>query len=355
MSRAALHFVLPAGVDDPAQPSGGNTYDRRVAAGLAAAGWTVHEHAVRGGWPDPDPAALAELTGVLAAVPFGESVLVDGLIGCAAPEALVPEAARLRLVLLVHLPLGAVAGSPARAGEAAVLSAAAAVVATSGWTCERLLEWYQLAPGRVHVAHPGVDPTDSAPGTAAGGELLCVAAVAHHKGHDILVDALAAVRELSWQCRFVGPLDRDPRFVDRLRAQVAANRLGDRIELAGPRTGADLDRAYAGADLLVLASLGETYGMVLAEALARGLPVLATDVGGVREALGRPAAGLPGLLVPPGAPAALAAALRSWLTDAELRGRLRGAAAARRATLPTWSDTVERVGAALVSAATSAG
>ncbi len=123
----------------------------------------------------------------------------------------------------------------------------------------------------------------------------------------------------------MGTLDRDPAFV----ATLASPRRGDRPERPGrsspgPRTGLDLDAATPRADLLVLASRGETYGMVVTEALARGLPVVATEVGGVPEALGHGADGArPGLLVSPGDAAALAAALRRWLGDAELRGRLR--------------------------------
>ena len=102
----------------------------------------------------------------------------------------------------------------------------------------------------------------------------------------------------------------------------------------------------------MLASHAETYGMVVTEALARGLPVLATDVGGVTEALGHGDDGTrPGLLVPPGDPAALGAALRRWLDDAELRGRLRRAARERRASLRGWADTTSDVAGVLTEVA----
>jgi len=116
--------------------------------------------------------------------------------------------------------------------------------------------------------------------------------------------------------------------------------LGDRVSFTGPRTGAELDRSYAAADLVVLASRAETFGIVVIEALARGLPVVATDVGGVPEALGHDADGVrPGFLVPPNDAGALAAALRAWLSDGELRRRLRRAACERRSSLPRWSTT----------------
>ena len=344
----AVHVVVPDGIDDPARPSGGNAYDRRVCRGLAAIGWSVHEHPVPGLWPRPDAAGRTALTGVMAEIPDGAVVLIDGLIASTAPEVLVPEAGRLSLVVLVHLPLGDALPAEelpdARTQERAVLSAAVAVVTTSTWTRRWLLDRYTLSPARVHVAEPGVDTVAIAPGTAAGGELLCVAAVTPGKGHDVLLAALATIRDLSWHCLCVGTLTRDPGFVERLGCQARDGGIGDRVRFTGPRTGADLDVAYAAADALVLASRSETYGMVVTEALARGLPVVATSVGGVPGALGRGADGSrPGLLVPPGDPVALAAALRRWLASTVLRQRFRKAARERRGTLPDWSATTVQI------------
>ena len=91
--------------------------------------------------------------------------------------------------------------------------------------------------------------------------------------------------------------------------------------------------------------------MVVTEALARGLPVIATDVGGLPEALGHGADGIrPGLLVPPEGPAELGAALRAWLGDAELRNRLRRAARERRESLPRWPKTTSVVAGVLSAA-----
>jgi glycosyltransferase involved in cell wall biosynthesis len=149
----------------------------------------------------------------------------------------------------------------------------------------------------------------------------------------------------------VGSLDRDAAFVESLRRRIAQRGLGERVQFTGPRTAPDLDRHYAEADLVVLASRSETYGMVLTEALARGVPVLATDVGGVPEAVGRGADGLrPGLLVPPQDPAAFAGALREWLGSTELRGRLRRAARERRDSLPGWPMTTAIVASVLSEA-----
>ncbi|SCG66808.1 glycosyltransferase family 4 protein [Micromonospora inositola] len=339
-----VHVVLPGDIDDPASPSGGNGYDRRACRGLAAAGWTVREHPVPGGWPRPGVGERAALAGVLAGLPDGALVLLDGLVASTVPEVLAPQGRRLRLVVLVHLPLETDA-------EAGALAAATAVVTTSEWTRRRLLDRYALPADRVRAAPPGVDPAPPASGSADGTALLCVAAVTPHKGHDVLAAALATVADLPWTCDWVGALTRDPDFVDRLRAQLTGAGLTGRVRLAGARTGAALDAAYAHADLLVLASRAETYGMVVTEALARGVPVLGTDVGGLPEALGRAADGSrPGLLVPPDDPDALAGALRRWLTDPALRARLRRSARDRRDTLTDWAVTSTRLAAVLKEA-----
>lgn len=346
----AVHVIVPEGVHDPARPSGGNVYDRRVCSGLGAFGWSVHERAVPGSWPRPDASARAALTDVVMGLPDGAVVLVDGLVASSAPEVLVSEAPRLRLVVLLHMPLGERAtGDPsARSRECAVLSAAAAVVTTSVWSRCWLLEHYRVSPDRVHVVEPGVDAADPAPGTPAGGELLCVAAVVPDKGYDVLLAALAEIADLNWRCVCVGSRTRDPGFVDRLLGQSRDSGVNDRITFAGPRTGGALDASYAAADALVLPTRAESYGMVVSEALARGLPVLATSVGGVPEALGRlPDGSRPGLLVPPGDVGAFAAAMRRWLGDGDLRQDLRQVARKRRALLPGWGVTASRISGVL--------
>ncbi|UKY48475.1 glycosyltransferase family 4 protein [Streptomyces inhibens] len=345
-AERVVHFVLPGDVDDPTAPSGGNTYDRRVCRDLPAAGWRVRPYAVPGSWPRPDPAARTRLARRLAALPDGAVVLLDGLVACGVPEVLAPEAERLRLAVLVHLPLADETGldpGPAAeldARERRTLHAVRAVVATSEWAARRLVTHHDLAPARVHVARPGADPAPLAPGTDGATALLCVAALTPRKGQHRLIDALATVTDLPWNCTFVGGPGRDPGYADQLKRRIAQSGLGDRIGFAGPRAGAELDAHYAAADLLVLTSYAETYGMVVTEALARGIPVLATAVDGVPEAVGRaPDGSLPGLLVPSGPPAALADALRGWLVDPQLRDRSKNAARGRRAMLEGWEMT----------------
>ncbi|WP_344054616.1 glycosyltransferase family 4 protein [Streptomyces thermoalcalitolerans] len=354
MSLRTVHFILPGGVDDPATPSGGNAYDRRVSLDLPGFGWQVQGHPVDGRWPRPGTQARTELARVLRELPDGAVVLLDGLVACGVPEIVVPETGRLRMAVLVHLPLGDETGlDPAVAAELdarerEVLRAVPAVIATSDWAVRRLVSHHGLAPDRVHAAAPGADIAPLAPGTDGISQLLCVAAVTPRKGQHRLVEALATVTDLPWTCTCVGALTQDPAYVAHLRELIAKYGLQDRFHLAGPRAGAELDASYAAADLMVLASYAETYGMAVTEALARGIPVIATDVGGIPEAVGRaPDGGVPGILVPPEDPAALAAELRGWFGEADVRRRLKAAARGRRAALNGWANTARSLAGVL--------
>lgn len=322
-----LHFLVPAGFAE--QPSGGNVYDRRLVAGLVGLGRQVVTHEVDPAGPVPD-------------LPPGALVLVDGLVASWTAAALLASGARV--VPLVHMDFG----SP---GERALLRAAPAVVTTSSWSRRQLVEHHGLDGGRVHVAVPGVEIADPVAGNRDGGELLCVASVQPAKGHDVLLAGLAALTDLDWRCTLVGALDRDEDFVDDLRKAAADGGVADRVTFAGALPHDDVWAAYAGADLLVLPTRAESYGMVVTEALAHGLPVVASSVGGVPEALGHAEDGsAPGVLVRPDDPAALATALRRWLEDPRRRRRLRRSAALRRLTLPTWSQATAHVAVALEAA-----
>ncbi len=326
-----VHVVVPA--DD--QPSGGNVYDRHATAGLAALGFDVRVRALAGTWPQPDDDARDRLAEVLASVPDGGAVLLDGLVACGVPESIGAHADRLRTAVLVHLPLAEETGlNPATTArldnaERTTLRAADLVIATSPQAAQRLARHHGLH--RVRTAAPGTEPAALAPGTDGVSRLLCVASLTPRKGHDVLVEALA---NLPLTCDFVGPAP-DP---DRVRRLIEHH---EGIRWRGPLHGAELADAYASADLLVQPSLAETYGMAVTEALARGIPVIASAV---PDALGDG-----GLLLQPGDTAALTEALRRWSDDPDFRSRLRASSLRRRDQLPTWESTARQLAAALTS------
>jgi glycosyltransferase involved in cell wall biosynthesis len=348
-----VHVVVPAGFDDPGQPTGGNIYDRRVCAGLAAAGWEVLVATIAAAWPVPGSDARADLARIVSAVPDGETVLIDGLIASPTAAQLLPHTGRIRMTVLLHMPLATAVDTPydasAERSEQAVLRAAAGVVVTSEWTRRQVMTRYAIPACRVHVARPGVDRV-AAPARPVRGHLICVGVLGRHKGQDVLVEALADLADRDWHCVLAGSPDRDPDFVEQLQARITRLGYDHRVRLTGVLTGAALSYAYTTADLLVAPSRSETYGMTVTEALAHGLPVLAADVGGLPEALGSTADGTrPGQLIPPGDPAALAAALGDWLGDERHRDRLRAAARQRQSTLRGWEQTAQEIANALTA------
>jgi glycosyltransferase involved in cell wall biosynthesis len=233
------------------------------------------------------------------------------------------------------------------------LAAVHSVVVTSRATANAL-RLYGVEPDRVTVIEPGTDPAPLARGSAAvtGDEstvsMLCVATLTPRKGHDLLFRALASIGARNWRLTCAGSLDRDPATTQRLRAQLRADGLDDRVRLVGDRDRAALDRDYDEGDLFVLPTFYEGYGMAVAEALARGLPVVSTATGAIEDLVrgsGENTAAA-GIVVPPGDEPAFADALARVIGDAALRRRLAEGARSVRERLPRWSDAcaaMERV------------
>jgi glycosyltransferase involved in cell wall biosynthesis len=336
--------VVPADVD---APTGGNVYDRRVSAALSELGWQVSVRGVAGAWPMPGESGQRALAEVLTGLPDGAMVIGDGLVLDGLPQVVVPHAGRLRLVALVHLPLAdqadldLVEAQRRREAETRTLAACRAVVVTGAWTVGRVCA-LGVAPRRVHLVEPGTDPAPEARGSPDGGSLLCLAAVVPRKGQLLLVEALSGLVDRPWHCRIVGPFDRHPAYVERVRDAVRRYGLAGRVEVCGPLDRPGLDETWTSTDLLVLPSYGETFGMVLAEALARGVPVVTTTGSGSA----RTAAGA-GLLVPPGDVQALRAAIAQWLSQPALRTDLASKARAAGRALPGWEVAARRLAGVL--------
>nr|WP_163504052.1 glycosyltransferase family 4 protein [Halomonas socia] len=349
---AAIRDLCLIVAGDPGQLTGGYVYDARIAAALGARGWRVEVVGLAGRFPDPDARAQDALETTLAAQPDGRRVVIDGLAMGGLPDVIEAHALRLDLTVLVHHPLADETGLDEATrvrlfdSEARALAAVARVISTSAFTARRLRDFGIAA---AQVVEPGVEPASLASSALdleddqRSQRLLCVATVTPRKGHDLLVEALAGLDGTRWRCDCIGGLDRDPDHAEWVAASIAAHGLRDRFRLLGEREPHALDAAYRDADLFVLPSHYEGYGMVVTEALARGLPVITTTGGALRFTLPEGA----GLAVPPGDVDALREALRRWLEDAGLRRELRRGAMAARAQQADWQAAGDAFAAAL--------
>ncbi len=343
--KTDVWFAIPG---DPNTLTGGYIYARRVAEALPGAGWNVHPLALPGTFPSPSPQDLEATRRALESVPATSTVLIDGLAFGAMPPTLF-DGLDLNIVALVHHPLALETGlsdeavKSFRASERAALALASAVIATSQHTGGVLFRDYAVPYTRLVVAPPGAIRAPRASGQTGVPCVLTVAAVTHRKGPDVLVEALARIKDIPWRSVWVGSLERDPATVAAARKLLREHGLEERVTFAGELADDALEAAYAQADVFVLPSRYEGYGMAFAEALVRGLPIVACATGAVTGTVPPDA----GYLVPPDDPAALAMPLRKLLSDKPLRQTLSENAWKHGEQLPKWTDTARRVANAL--------
>ncbi|HMA74786.1 MAG TPA: glycosyltransferase family 4 protein [Xanthobacteraceae bacterium] len=339
---AAVTFSVPGGLD---QPTGGYTYDRRVIAGLRQRGCEVDIIDLGDGFPRPAPDTVNAALPRLRRAPAERPIIIDGLALGVLPEAAAALRESHRVIALVHHPLALESGltpteaAMLRESERAALAAVRHVIVTSPATRRILVADYAVPADIIAVALPGTESAISAavPRKRAGEtvNLLAVGSVVPRKGYDILIEALGRLTDLDWQLVIAGDCKRDRETAGELATAVVRKRLGGRVCIAGAVSEKDLVGLYRDADVFVLASRFEGYGMAYAEAVAHGLPVVGTKTGAIPETVPEAA----GILVPPDDVAALAAALRSMIADAGLREHC--SSAARAAPLPTWEAAAE--------------
>jgi len=345
---ARLTFAVPGGLD---VRTGGTIYDSRVVDALRADGWRVDVLEWPASFPFPDEDERRAVAASLASLPDGTLVMIDGLALGTLPALARQHAARLRLVAMVHHPLAMEAGLPLptaerlAAEEREALQHVRAIIVTSATTAATLTTEFAVPPERITIAVPGIDrrTTQSVHRRSGPIRVLSVGHVAPRKAHHVLVEALSIVADLDFSCVIAGSLDRHPETAAALAHQIVHLGLSDRVRLAGEVGEEGAARLYADADLFALASVYEGYGMVFTEAMAWGLPIVATTGGAIPEAVPPEA----GLLVPPGDAAAFADALRIMLSDARRRASLAEGARCAAGRLDGWDATGATIAATL--------
>jgi glycosyltransferase involved in cell wall biosynthesis len=338
---AEVAFAIPG---DLGSHTGGYAYARRLLILLPTYGVRVRLVALPDAFPHPSGADLAETKRSLSETADDAVLLIDGLAYGALPMDLIATLRR-PLAALVHHPLGLESGLSAErrsallASEAAALAMAARVIVTSAATARLLAADFGVPPERIMVAVPGVEPAERARGTGSPVRLIAVGAVSPRKGYEGLIEALSGLRDLDWRLTIAGSLDRDPAAAQRLQRMIEAQDLCGLVDIAGAVSDDFLDRLYDEADVFVSASWFEGYGMALAEAMARGLPLVASTGGAAAETVPDGA----GLKAPPGDTNALRQALRRLIADSRLRRDLADGSWAAGRHLPRWSDTAATV------------
>ena len=324
--------------------TGGYAYDRRIIAELKRLGWEVELLGLGDDFPRPSARQKADAEARLRASAAGQPIVVDGLAFGALPEIAAELHRTSPVVALVHHPLALETGltdnrsQALLASERAALASTRRVVATSPWTADLLVQCCGLAADRLSVILPGTDRVPFARGSNGPLHLLSVGAIVPRKGFDLLVEALAQLAPLSWRLTIAGDRESDPAAAARVDTLIARHRLADRIDVLGKVSPGRLGALYNAADVFVLASRFEGYGMAFAEALAHGLPIIGTTGGATRQTV--PASA--GRLVAPGDLATLVEALRELIEDNASRNALAAGARAAAAQLPSWADSGAR-------------
>ena len=342
LSLRTCVFAISA---DYERRTGGWIYDQRLMRELRDRGWTIRDVVLPAGFPEPDDRARAQAADMLAGLPGGTLVIIDQLCLGVMPDVARDQAHRLRMVMIVHHPLSSEAGISADQhrerlfSEREALRHVALAIVTSHTTARDLRDNFDVSEDRIVVAVPGVDEQPIAIGASGDPVMLSVGAVVPRKDHGALISALAELIHLPWHLNIVGNVTRAPEHVLAVRSLIARYGLSDRVTLCGEYAEAALDRAWGDTDLYVAASLHEGFGMAISEAIARGIPVVATAAGAVSEWLDPSAA----ILVEPGNVTELREALSHALSNPAIRVQLRRGALEARNHLPRWEETAEKV------------
>lgn len=330
-------FAVPG---DLATPTGGYVYDRRIIDELCRLGWQVDVLDVGDHFPFPSAAQRTAALATMSAVPDSCPIIIDGLAFGVLPEAGALRA-RTPLIALVHLPLAlnpdfdTAQACMFRDSERAALKAAARVITTSETIGRILVTDYGVPADRISVARPGNDPMPRAGGSIDGTvRLVSIGSVIPAKGFDILVAALARIANLPWILTIAGDRTRAPAFASQLESKIQAYGLGARVTILGAVSPASVMELYRVSDVFVCASRFESYGMAVAEAIAHGLPIVATRAGAIPETVSEGV----GLLVPLDDVSGLAQALRQLISDGVERQRFATNARAAAARLPRWNE-----------------
>ncbi len=344
-------FAIPG---DLATPTGGYVYARKILP-LLAERFPIEVCTLPGGFPLASEAELDVAAATLAALDApGTVFFIDGLAYGALPLSTL-QGLKRPVVALVHHPLGLEEGLPSSKRthllktEGEALAFARHVVAPSHGTARELTRLFGVPAGKITIAEPGIlrGKRAAAVPAAEPPHVVSVGTLTPRKGFGVLLDALNEVRDLPWRATIAGSVDQSPDTTALVRRKLEAYDFEERVRLAGQLEEAALSALYSTGDVFALASLYEGYGMAFAEAMAHGLPVVASGEGAVRDTVPDAA----GFVCATGDVAAFSKALRALLSNAALRREKAGSAWRHGQTLPAWTRTADTIAHVLEHAA----
>ena len=335
-------FAIP---DDLASFTGGYGYARKLLEWLPRLGVEAFHLPLSRKFPNAASSDLDDaVRAINDAVQPGNAVLIDGLAFGVFSEA-AARAVKVPIAALCHHPLGLEAGlKPERsrallASEKKALAHAARIIVPSPHIARTLQEDFEVPLTRIRVALPGTEPARRAAGSCGPLSLLAAGSITPRKSFGVLIEALAGLQGLDWRLTIIGSHRHSPETAAALAKLIAAKGLGPRVQCPGELEGAAFADAFHRSGIFVSSSLYEGYGMALAEAMARGLPIVMTAGGAAAETVPDAAA----LKAAPGDAAALREALRLMIVDEGLRKRMSDASWRAGQTLPSWRDTAKAV------------
>jgi glycosyltransferase involved in cell wall biosynthesis len=348
-----LIFVYPGDLNSP---TGGYAYDRRIIAGLKSLGWEIQLIGLGDGYPFPNPTQVEEAKAQLQGLTPGVPMVMDGLALGALPEIAACVAKHHPFIALIHHPLAFEFGlseeqaALLKQSETEALRHASGVIANSPATARDLHRHYGVPMDWIDVVMPGTDRSvhqrersQITNGGCDAVRLLSVGSIIPRKGFADLLAALAPLADLPWTLSIAGDTTRNAGAFAQLIGDITRFGFEKRVQVLGAVSDSELISLYTQADAFVLASLFEGYGMVYAEAMAYGLPIIATKAGAIPDTVPSEA----GLLVRPGDVPALTLALKRLIEDAPYRAHLSSGALRAAAQQPTWDQAAQQFALAL--------
>lgn len=332
-------FVIPGDIN---LPTGGYRYDKEIINAWKNAGIDVELISLEGNYPFPSEKDKTVALDAIQNFPKADIAVVDGLLGGASPQFIHTLSKIMPVSALIHHPLCLENGLDEKKAQALKtseqkgLELVSQVITTSSATSKTVFDLFEFDRDKIHTVLPGVKRTRISQGSESQtAHLLCVGSIIERKGHKILLQALSPLKNLDWRLDCYGSTEFDKKLFDELQDIINSEALSDKVKFHGAVSDELLEASYAQSDVFVLPSLFEGYGMVYAEAIVCGLPIIATTAGAIPDTVPETC----GILTEPGNVKSLQEALEKMISNEDLRNNYKQGARNAAAEFPTWQSS----------------